>query len=242
MSDPNLPLSLRDITRTFVQGDRRLEVLRGVSLDLRAGEIVALVGQSGSGKSTMLHIAGLLERPDEGEIMLDGKSAGTQNDRQRTMLRRKFLGFIYQYHHLLPEFSALENVMLPQMLAGLSKHQARLRALDLLAMVQLSERAEHRPGRLSGGEQQRVAIARAIAKKPEVLLCDEPTGALDITTGITVLEAVERINRELGTLTVIITHNASMAQMADRVLYLSDGHLVKQRRNETRMPARQLDW
>ena len=226
MSDPNLPLSLRDITRTFVQGDRRLEVLRGVSLDLRAGEIVALVGQSGSGKSTMLHIAGLLERPDEGEIMLDGKSAGTQNDRQRTMLRRKFLGFIYQYHHLLPEFSALENVMLPQMLAGLSKHQARLRALDLLAMVQLSERAEHRPGRLSGGEQQRVAIARAVANAPRVLLADEPTGNLDAETAEIVFRQLLTLVRETGMAALIATHNPELAARMDRTVHLKDGILT----------------
>ena len=145
MSDPNFPLSLQGVERTFVQGDRRLQVLQGVTLDLRAGEIVALVGQSGSGKSTMLHVAGLLEKPDGGDIVVDGRPAGAQSDRQRTALRRKFLGFVYQYHHLLPEFSALENVMLPQMLEGLSRRQARLRALDLLAMVQLSDRADHRP-------------------------------------------------------------------------------------------------
>jgi lipoprotein-releasing system ATP-binding protein len=226
MSDPNLPLSLRDIVRTFVQGDRRLEVLRGVSLDLKAGEIVALVGQSGSGKSTMLHIAGLLERPDEGEIVLDGKSAGTQNDRQRTMLRRKFLGFIYQYHHLLPEFSALENVMLPQMLAGLSRRQARTRALDLLAMVQLSERAEHRPGRLSGGEQQRVAIARAVANAPRVLLADEPTGNLDAETAEIVFRQLLTLVRETGMAALIATHNPELAARMDRTVHLKDGVLT----------------
>ncbi len=153
------PLALRSIQRTFVQGDRQLEVLRGVSLDLRAGEIVALVGQSGSGKSTLLHIAGLLERPDGGDVVLDGKGAAALGDHQRTILRRKFLGFVYQYHHLLPEFSALENVMLPQMLNGLSRSEARGRSVELLAMVQLKDRADHRPGRLSGGEQQRVATS-----------------------------------------------------------------------------------
>ena len=182
MSDSVFPLSLRDIKRTFVQGDRRLEVLQGVSLDLRPGEIVALVGQSGSGKSTLLHIAGLLERPDEGDIVVDGKSAGAAGDRERTALRRQFLGFVYQYHHLLPEFSAIENVMLPQMLNGRSRGQARARAAELLAMVQLKDRGDHRPGRLSGGEQQRVAIARAVANAPRVLLADEPTGNLDAST------------------------------------------------------------
>ena len=150
MSDPAFPLSLRDIKRTFVQGDRRLEVLKGITLDLKPGEIVALVGQSGSGKSTLLHIAGLLERPDEGDIVVDGKSAGTAGDRERTVMRRQFLCFVYQYHHLLPEFSAIENVMLPQMLNGLSRSQARVRAAELLGMVQLKERSDHRPGRLSG--------------------------------------------------------------------------------------------
>jgi lipoprotein-releasing system ATP-binding protein len=155
MNESVFSLSLRDIKRTFVQGDRRLEVLKGVTLDLRPGEIVALVGQSGSGKSTLLHIAGLLERPDEGDIVVDGKSAGTAGDRERTVMRRQFLGFVYQYHHLLPEFSAIENVMLPQMLNGKSRAEARRRATELLAVVQLKERADHRPGRLSGGEQQR---------------------------------------------------------------------------------------
>ncbi|HZX87627.1 MAG TPA: ATP-binding cassette domain-containing protein, partial [Reyranella sp.] len=151
MNDSVFPLSVRDIKRTFVQGDRRLEVLKGITLDLRPGEIVALVGQSGSGKSTLLHIAGLLERPDQGDIVIDGKSAGTAGDRERTVMRRQFLGFVYQYHHLLPEFSAIENVMLPQMLNGKSRAESRRRATELLAMVQLKERADHRPGRLSGG-------------------------------------------------------------------------------------------
>ena len=172
MNDSVFPLSLRDIKRTFVQGDRRLEVLKGITLDLKPGEIVALVGQSGSGKSTLLHIAGLLERPDEGDIMVDGKSAGSAGDRERTVMRRQFLGFVYQYHHLLPEFSAIENVMLPQMLNGKSRPEARRRAAELLGMVQLKERADHRPGQLSGGEQQRVAIARALANAPRVLLAE----------------------------------------------------------------------
>jgi lipoprotein-releasing system ATP-binding protein len=179
MNDSAVPLSLRGIKRTFIQGDRRLEVLRGISLDLRPGEIVALVGQSGSGKSTLLHIAGLLERADEGEVIVDGQTAGKANDRERTVLRRQFLGFIYQYHHLLPEFSAAENVILPQMLNGRPRREARARADELLAMVQLKDRSDHRPGRLSGGEQQRVAIARAVANAPRVLLADEPTGNLD---------------------------------------------------------------
>jgi len=225
MSDPNFPLSLQGVERTFVQGDRRLQVLQGVSLDLRAGEIVALVGQSGSGKSTLLHIAGLLERPDGGDVVLEGRSAGQQNDRQRTMLRRKFLGFVYQYHHLLPEFSALENVMLPQMLAGLSRSQARLRALDLLAMVQLKDRGDHRPGRLSGGEQQRVAIARAVANAPRVLLADEPTGNLDSETADIVFRQLLTLVRETGMAALIATHNPELAARMDRTVHLKDGVL-----------------
>jgi lipoprotein-releasing system ATP-binding protein len=225
MSNGSYPLSLQDIQRTFVQGDRRLEVLRGVSLDLKAGEIVALVGQSGSGKSTLLHIAGLLERPDGGEVMVDGKSAGKLGDGARTGLRRKFLGFVYQYHHLLPEFSALENVMLPQMLNGLSRSQARLRAADLLAMVGLKERAEHRPGRLSGGEQQRVAIARAVANAPRVLLADEPTGNLDASTAEVVFRQLLALVRETGMAALIATHNSELAGRMDRRVTLKDGVL-----------------
>jgi len=225
MSSSSFPLSLDGITRTFVQGDRRLEVLRGVSVDLKAGEIVALVGQSGSGKSTLLHIAGLLERPDGGEVVIDGKRAGGLADSGRTALRRKFLGFVYQYHHLLPEFSALENVMLPQMLAGLSRSQARLRALDLLAMVQLKDRADHRPGRLSGGEQQRVAIARAVANAPRVLLADEPTGNLDATTADTVFRQLLTLVRETGMAALVATHNPELAARMDRTVHLKSGVL-----------------
>jgi lipoprotein-releasing system ATP-binding protein len=224
MSD-GLPLSLRDIRRTFQQGDRKLEVLRSISLDLRAGEIVALVGQSGSGKSTLLHIAGLLERPDGGEVIVDGKSAGKLGDGARTGLRGKFLGFVYQYHHLLPEFSALENVMLPQMLNGLSRSESRVRADALLSMVGLKERADHRPGRLSGGEQQRVAIARAVANAPRVLLADEPTGNLDSTTAETVFRQLLVLVRETGMGALIATHNPELAARMDRTVTLKDGTL-----------------
>src|SRR5437763_9647642 len=219
------PLSLRGVQRPFIQGDRRLDVLRGVSLDLRAGEIVALVGQSGSGKSTLLHIAGLLERPDGGDVIVDGKPAGALGDRPRTALRRRFLGFVYQYHHLLPEFSALENVMLPQMLNGLSRGEARRRAVDLLAMVQLKDRSDHRPGRLSGGEQQRVAIARAVANAPRVLLADEPTGNLDASTAETVFRQLLTLVRETGMAALIATHNPDLAARMDRTVHLKDGVL-----------------
>jgi len=225
MSDQNLPLALNGVARTFEQGDRRLEVLRGVSLELRAGEIVALVGQSGSGKSTLLHIAGLLERPTSGEILIDGRAVTALGDGQRTGLRRRFLGFVYQYHHLLPEFSALENVMLPQMLNGLTRSQSRVRANDLLSMVGLKERADHRPGRLSGGEQQRVAIARAVANAPRVLLADEPTGNLDGATAETVFRQLLALVRETGMAALIATHNPELAARMDRTVTLKDGVL-----------------
>jgi len=226
MNDPDFPLSLRGIKRTFVQGDRRLEVLRGITLDLRPGEIVALVGQSGSGKSTLLHIAGLLERPDEGDIVIDGKSAAAASDRDRTALRRRFLGFVYQYHHLLPEFSAIENVMLPQMLNGCGRGQARAHAAELLAMVQLKDRSDHRPGRLSGGEQQRVAVARAMANAPRVLLADEPTGNLDSATADTVFRQLLALVRETGMAALVATHNPDLAARMDRIVTLKDGVLT----------------
>lgn len=225
MSERATSLALRDVRRTFVQGDRHLDVLRGVSLDLHAGEIVALVGQSGSGKSTLLHIAGLLERPDTGDVAVDGRSVSALGDGERTGLRRRYLGFVYQYHHLLPEFSALENVMLPQMLNGLSHREARLRAVDLLAMVQLKERADHRPGKMSGGEQQRVAIARAVANAPRVLLADEPTGNLDSGTADTVFRQLLALVRETGMAALIATHNRELAARMDRTVSLTDGVL-----------------
>ena len=226
MNEIAFPLSLRGIKRTFVQGDRRLEVLKDVSLDLRPGEIVALVGQSGSGKSTLLHIAGLLEQPDDGDVVVDGKAAGRLGDRERTALRRRFLGFVYQYHHLLPEFSAIENVMLPQMLNGLSRSEARVRAADLLAMVQLKDRGEHRPGRLSGGEQQRVAIARAVANAPRVLLADEPTGNLDASTADIVFRQLVALVRETGMAALVATHNPELAARMDRTVTLKEGVLT----------------
>jgi lipoprotein-releasing system ATP-binding protein len=225
MIERKTSLALKEIRRTFIQGDRRLDVLRGASLELHAGEIVALVGQSGSGKSTLLHIAGLLERPDGGDILVDGRSAVSLGDRERTVLRRRFLGFVYQYHHLLPEFSALENVMLPQMLNGLSRAEARLRASELLSMVHLTERADHRPGRLSGGEQQRVAIARAVANAPRVLLADEPTGNLDSETAETVFRQLLALVRETGMAAIVATHNHELAARMDRIVHLKEGVL-----------------
>ena len=213
-------------------------MLRGISLDLRAGEIVALVGQSGSGKSTLLHIAGLLERPDGGEVIVDGKSAGKLGDGARTGLRGKFLGFVYQYHHLLPEFSALENVMLPQMLNGLTRSESRrARATTCWRWCGLKDRADHRPGRLSGGEQQRVAIARAVANAPRVLLADEPTGNLDSTTAETVFRQLLALVRETGMAALIATHNPELAARMDRTLMLKDGVLSSLAGPRTSRPA-----
>ena len=219
-------LALRGIVRTYRQGGEALEVLRGLSLAVEAGEIVALVGPSGAGKSTLLHVAGLLERPDGGEVIVNGIPCGTLGDDERTRLRRIHLGFVYQFHHLLPEFSALENVMLPQLIAGLSREVARERARQLLAMVGLAERESHRPARLSGGEQQRVAIVRAIANAPRVLLADEPTGNLDHDTAQNVFTQLHAIVRQTGLAALVATHNQELARRMDRVLVLSAGQVV----------------
>jgi len=220
-------LELRGVVRTYKQAGNLLPVLRGVSLTLRPGETAALVGPSGAGKSTLLHTAGLLERPDGGEVLLDGRDCGGMSDGQRTEIRRARLGFVYQFHHLLPEFSAVENVMLPQMIAGASKTKARAHAMELLAMVGLRERAEHRPARLSGGEQQRVAIIRALANGPRVLLGDEPTGNLDIHTAEDVMGALIDIVRRTGLAALIATHNLELARRMDRILSLEDGVIAE---------------
>jgi len=226
---PGLPPALmqRCAVRTYKHGGVLLPVLRGVSLTLFAGETAALVGPSGTGKSTLLHTAGLLERPDDGEVLLHGQECGRMSDAQRTELRRAQLGFVYQFHHLLPEFSALENVMLPQMIAGVAKAQARARARELLALVGLAERADHRPARLSGGEQQRVAIVRALANGPRVLLGDEPTGNLDIHTAEDVMAALIDIVRKTGLAALIATHNLELARRMDRTLSLAEGTVVE---------------
>ncbi|MEC8282153.1 MAG: ABC transporter ATP-binding protein [Pseudomonadota bacterium] len=220
-------LALRGVHRAFPEaaGSRRLEILRGVDLTIKAGEIVALVGPSGAGKSTLLHIAGLLEKPDSGQVVLDGHDYSQAGEAARTQARRAYLGFVYQFHHLLPEFSALENIVLPQMIAGLSRRQAGARALDLLRMVGLEARANHRPAKLSGGEQQRVAIARAIANVPRLLLADEPTGNLDPGTAGHVFEQLRGIAKAAGLAALVATHNLDLAGQMDRVLTLRDGHL-----------------
>jgi lipoprotein-releasing system ATP-binding protein len=226
MSD-TAALHLIDIQRTYHQGGETLPVLRGASLTLEPGEIVALVGPSGAGKSTLLHVAGLLEKPDGGQVWLQGRDCGRMGDGERTAMRRNAIGFVYQFHHLLPEFTAVENVMLPQMIAGLSKSEARARAMELLAMVGLAKRASHRPAKLSGGEQQRVAIVRALANAPRVLIGDEPTGNLDHHTADDVMNALVAIVRNVGLGALIATHNLELARRMDRIVTLEDGVLVE---------------
>ncbi|BBK32048.1 lipoprotein-releasing system ATP-binding protein [Stella humosa] len=219
-------LDLQSVVRTYRQASGSLEVLRGASLTLRAGEIVALVGPSGAGKSTLLHVAGLLEKPDGGSVQVDGRPAENLDDGERTRLRRDTIGFVYQFHHLLPEFSAVENVMIPQMVAGVSRAAARTRARTLLDRVGLLPREGHRPARLSGGEQQRVAIMRALANDPRVLLADEPTGNLDHTTGDLVMGELVGLVRDTGLAALVATHNLELARRMDRIVELRDGLLV----------------
>ena len=220
-------LRLVGIVRTYVQSAERLEVLRGVDLAIQGGEVVALVGPSGAGKSTLLHVAGLLEPPDGGEVTVAGQACSRMNDDQRTSVRRNQLGFVYQFHHLLPEFSALENVALPQLIAGRSPAEAKQRATALLTTLGLAERLSHRPARLSGGEQQRVAIARAVANGPKVLLADEPTGNLDHRTADLVFGELLKLVREHKLAALIATHNPELAARMDRTVTLQDGRLVE---------------
>ena len=219
-------LELRAVERIFQSGGADLPILRGVDLAVRAGEIVALVGPSGAGKSTLLQIAGLLEPPDAGEVLIAGRSCAKADDAARTGIRRDTLGFVYQYHHLLPEFSALENVMMPQRIAGTSRRAARVRAMDLLERLGLAARADHRPARLSGGEQQRVALARALANQPRLLLADEPTGNLDGRTAEVVFAELMSLVRETGVAALFATHNRDLARQMDRTVALDDGLLV----------------
>ena len=218
-------LELRGVRRVFKQAGTELKVLNGVDLVLRPGEVVALVGPSGAGKSTLLHIAGLLERPDSGAVLIGREDCGNFSEEQRTLLRRSHIGFVYQFHHLLPEFSALENVMLPQMIAGIPRHRARGKAAELLDLIGIGARAGFRPGRLSGGEQQRVAIVRALANVPEILLADEPTGNLDHATGETVMNTLLDLVRRTGLAVLIATHNLALGRRLDRIVALEDGRL-----------------
>jgi lipoprotein-releasing system ATP-binding protein len=220
------PLTMRGVERTYRSEGGDLPVLRGTDLELRSGEIVALVAPSGTGKSTLLHLAGLLEKPDAGSIFVDGREAGALSDADRTAIRRDSIGFVYQFHHLLPEFSALENVALPQMIAGHSRAVARQRGMALLTAFGLEARAGHQPGKLSGGEQQRVAIARALANAPKVLLADEPTGNLDVGTAGIVFDELLATVRTRGIAALIATHNPELAARMDRILTLREGRAV----------------
>ena len=221
------PLQLRQVIRTFKSGAGDLPVLRGVDLTLHAGEIVALVAPSGTGKSTLLHLAGVLERPDGGQVLIDGRDASTLGDTDRTEIRRDKIGFVYQFHHLLPEFSALENVVLPQMIAGTPRRAAEDRAKTLLSNFGLAGRLGHLPGKLSGGEQQRVAIARALANGPKLLLADEPTGNLDVATADAVFAELLGIVRGHGVAALIATHNPDLAARMDRTVTLQEGRVVE---------------
>jgi len=216
-------LFLHQITRRFRQGDATLDILKGAELAVWAGQSVALVAPSGAGKSTLLHIAGLLEHPDGGEVYIDAVATSHMTDIQRTRIRRADIGFVYQFHHLLPEFSALENVMLPQMIRGLGAREARLRATELLSYLGLKERLTHRPAELSGGEQQRVAIARAVANAPRILLADEPTGNLDVRTAERVFATLGQLVRASGLAAIVATHNLDIAAQMDRRVTIRDG-------------------
>ena len=220
-------LRLDGVTRRYRTEAGALEVLRGADLALMPGEIVALVAPSGTGKSTLLHLAGLLERPDGGEVYVEGKPAGTLGDDGRTAIRRGTIGFVYQFHHLLPEFTALENVALPQMAAGVARRDAEARGRELLGSFGLAGREAHRPGKLSGGEQQRVAIARALANRPRVLLADEPTGNLDVGTSERVFAELLEAVRGGGLAALIATHNPELARRMDRIVTLREGRVVR---------------
>ncbi len=219
-------LELKGLHRRFAQAGNALHVLRGADLRLMPGECVALIGPSGAGKSTLLHCAGLLEKPDEGAVLLGGRDCATMDEADRTKARLSDIGFVYQFHHLLPEFTALENVMMPQLVAGKTKAQAAARAKELLARVGLSAREDHRPARLSGGEQQRVAIVRAVANGPRVLLADEPTGNLDPRTAEGVFAELLNLVRVTGLAALVATHNPELADRMDRKLQLRDGLLA----------------
>lgn len=237
MVDPTTTLEITGLTKTYGSGALAIHALRGVDLKLAESELIILLGPSGSGKSTLLNILGGLDTPSSGSVRFRGAAITEFSDRALTRYRRDHVGFVFQFYNLIPGLTAQENVAL---VTEISPNPMAPR--DALEMVGLGDRAGHFPAELSGGEQQRVAIARAIAKRPEILLCDEPTGALDSATGMLVLEAIDRVNRDLGTTTALITHNIAIAVMAHRVISLADGSIVEDRRNETRQPPSAISW
>ncbi len=228
---------VRDVVKEYGSGEVAVRALRGVSLDLYEGEFTVLLGPSGSGKSTLLNILGGLDIPTSGTVYFRDQNLTAAAESQLTWYRRRHVGFVFQFYNLIPSLTARENVALVTEIVG-----NPMRPEEALTLVGLGQRLDHFPSQLSGGEQQRVAIARAIAKQPDVLLCDEPTGALDVGTGITVLDVIERINRELGTATVVITHNAVISEMADTVITVSDGHVLDVRKPETKISVHELKW
>ena len=230
-------LAVEGVTKTYQMGEVQVAALRGIDLSFAAGELVILLGASGSGKSTLLNILGGLDVPTSGKLLYRGSDLTVANERALTFYRRAHVGFVFQFYNLVPSLTARENVAL---VTDLADHP--LTPEEALRLVGLGERLDHYPAQMSGGEQQRVAIARAVAKKPDVLLCDEPTGALDVKTGKVVLEVIERVNRELGTTTAIITHNAAIAAMADRVIHVADGRLVADQANASRASPAELRW
>lgn len=237
MSSATEVFRVADLTKVYPMGDVEVHALRGIDLTLSEGELVVLLGPSGSGKSTLLNILGGLDHPTAGQVFFRSDELTAFNDASLTQYRRRHVGFVFQFYNLIASLTASENVA---MVTEIS--ESPMDPSDALDLVGLSERRSHFPAQLSGGEQQRVAIARAVAKRPAVLLCDEPTGALDVHTGIVVLEAIERVNRELGTTTAVITHNAAIADMSDRVIELSDGKIATVRRNESKVDPSQLEW
>jgi putative ABC transport system ATP-binding protein len=230
-------MSARQITKTYDMGEIQIQALKGIDLDLYAGEFVVLLGYSGSGKSTLLNILGGLDRPTSGELYFEDKKIDDFSDSELTTFRRENIGFIFQMYNLIPRLSALENV---ELITESAKNP--MPAIESLEILGIGPRANHFPSQLSGGEQQRVAIARAIAKQPKLLFCDEPTGALDVNTGILVLDAIQKTNEKLGTTTVVITHNVAIADMADRVIFLVDGKIKEIKSNSTRLKAQDLKW
>ncbi|MBI2397522.1 MAG: ABC transporter ATP-binding protein [Xanthomonadales bacterium] len=234
---PDIVFHASGLTKVYRMGDVEVQALRGVDLELRRGEFVVLLGPSGSGKSTLLNILGGLDVPSDGHVYYEDHDLTVADERALTLFRRDHVGFVFQFYNLIPSLSARENVAIVTEIA-----RAPMTPERALELVGLAHRMDHFPAQLSGGEQQRIAIARAIAKRPSVLLCDEPTGALDSATGVKVLEALERINAETGTTTVVITHNADIASMAHRVLYLADGRIVREQTNATRKRAADLRW